>query len=439
MSRSNIIALAITILFAAVYGACYLVPAPHAPIFHLMTLGLKPMFGAFMIIELLSCVLPPLTRFRRQGVSGRRRLNLMAISLALLIATLQGYAGSNYLLANPDSQVTLPGDDVYSSAAETQFTLMVIGTLLGGTVLATGLAYGITRLGVANGFSVLMLGEFFWAEFSAALDSKAGAIDEISPREFDLARLLLLVSMLAVGVWFLRVPRRFRVRRSDAVVAELPLPPFPQGVVPLGLTHLISLWMAAYVWGPTSIGSWPHMIVLAFAAVPMLSWILYRWFSSPNRIATGFAGRIRLDPSAEADLSRQFKVATGLLVTVPLLLAFVYSFTRVQSTQSVSAEWLVTTATMLAGCALMLDTFNLWMFRQQVSTSVRIADLDNVHVAGYAMDLLKRNDIDVCLQGFHHRRLLFHFGAAIKIGLYVPVSKADLARQLLKAEELHIV
>jgi hypothetical protein len=85
--------------------------------------------------------------------------------------------------------------------------------------------------------------------------------------------------------------------------------------------------------------------------------------------------------------------------------------------------------------ALLLDIFDLWMFRRRVQSSVLLFDLDNVHTASCVYAVLRQRGIDCCLQGFHHRRLLFHFGAAIKISLYVPAADADAARKALPMDE----
>ncbi len=145
MSSNNAMALAITIVLAAVYFGCQTVTVPYAPSYHLLTLGLKPAFGAFMFVELLSFVVPPLTSFRRQGLAGRRKLNVAALLLAVVIALLQGYYGAQFLLADPDTE--LPGEVLSPTAAEKQFLAIVMVSLLGGTILATALAHGITRWG----------------------------------------------------------------------------------------------------------------------------------------------------------------------------------------------------------------------------------------------------------------------------------------------------
>jgi preprotein translocase subunit SecY len=174
MSRTNTISLAVTVVLAIGYFARQRVPVPDAAPFNLGTLGLFPAFGAFLFVEVLSCFLPPLSTFRQQGVSGRRKLNIAGILLALVIAALQGWAGAQGLLSDPEVRIGLLDDDMYLQTAHTKFVIRVVLYLLGGAVLATVLAHGITRFGLTNGFPLLMLGGGLCEQVADARPRKAG-------------------------------------------------------------------------------------------------------------------------------------------------------------------------------------------------------------------------------------------------------------------------
>lgn len=437
MSRANPRALVITAALAAAYFGCQSIAVPYAPSYNLMTLGLKPAFGMFLLVEVLSCILPPLTGFRRQGFAGRAKLNVVAIVLTVLFASTQGYFGARTLLMYPDT--VLPGDGLYSDAAEMQFTLIVIASLAGGAVLAMGLAYGITRLGITNGVSRLILGDVLRLLVEEAFGQSHMNAEELQPREFDLTRVLMLVAGMAAAVWLLRRARTVAAQTLEGSALEILISPIPQSLSSLSLTDLASLMITFSLGHPWTLSRWLDIFGLLFAGVPLLSWILYYAFSSPGRVVRAIGNRVRLSDSSNPSVVRQAFAAGAVLIGVPLTLAVVASVSTMRYVSSWPSAWITTAASLIAVGALFLDIFDFWMFRQRVPQSVRLFDLDNVHVASCAYALLRQRGIDCCLEGYQYRRLLFHFGAAIKMSLYVPTADADAARALLRIEEFGTV
>lgn len=436
MSQANLRALIVTGLLMAGYFGLQWIPVPYAPSYNLMTLGVKPAFGMFLFVELLSCILPPLTNFRRQGFAGRRKLNVLALLLAILVAATQGYFGARTELMYPDT--ILPGDGLYSDAAETQFNLTVITSLVAGAIVATGLAHAITRSGLANGFSLLMLCDSLWFFVTMSMSQTPDG-EELGPREFDLTRPLILGAGLAAAVWFLRQRRIVAAHTQEGSDIEIAIPPVPQSLVAASYLYLASTTLSLAVGHPWTFSPWLEMAGLLLSGVPLLSWILYHAFSSPGRVSRAIQGRVRINDSATATLVQQTWIAAGVMIASPLALAIFDSLSRTPYVRSWPSVWISTAVSLIAVAALSLDVFDLWMFRQRVQEPVRLFDLDNVHVASCAQAMLRQKGIDCCLQGFQHRRLLFHFGAAIKISLHVPADQADAAREVLRIEQFALL
>ena len=57
--------------------------------FNVIALGITPFWSGFVIVELLSFVLPICRKLRREGIAGRSKLNTFAIRVGLGVAALQ--------------------------------------------------------------------------------------------------------------------------------------------------------------------------------------------------------------------------------------------------------------------------------------------------------------------------------------------------------------
>src|SRR5260370_41921668 len=92
--------MAITLAVCAAYVGLQWIPLPgqRAQSLTFGALGMKPILGAFILVELVAAALPGL-RPLRSSAEGRRRLARTAFGVAVLVALLQTYGVLRYARA----------------------------------------------------------------------------------------------------------------------------------------------------------------------------------------------------------------------------------------------------------------------------------------------------------------------------------------------------
>ena len=113
----------------------------------LFALGIIPFINAFIIMQLLTLVIPPLDRLSKQGEDGRKKITQITRYMAILLAVIQGVGiclgwGKNMF------------DATFGSTALSM--ALVIIMFVGGSCLVMWLADRITEYGVGNGTSLII-------------------------------------------------------------------------------------------------------------------------------------------------------------------------------------------------------------------------------------------------------------------------------------------
>lgn len=108
-------------------------------------LGVRPVLGAFVAVE-LAALLVPRWRWRRHDVAGRAGLSRAVATLTVVTALIQGYFISGYL------------EQLGVSDIGWTFRLAVIATLTTATLLLAFLAGFIRERGLGNGYGALLGG-----------------------------------------------------------------------------------------------------------------------------------------------------------------------------------------------------------------------------------------------------------------------------------------
>src|SRR5579884_1498112 len=116
----------------------------------IFALNIMPYISASIIIQLLTAVSPSLEALKKEGESGRKKLNQYTRYGTVLLAAVQGYGiavGLEGMRAGGASAVIDPG---------LFFRLVTMVTLVGGTVFLMWLGEQITSRGVGNGISLII-------------------------------------------------------------------------------------------------------------------------------------------------------------------------------------------------------------------------------------------------------------------------------------------
>lgn len=161
--------------------------------FSIFALGIMPYISSSIIFQLLSSALPALESLKKEGESGRKKINQYTRYFTLILAVVQGFGMSKFLI-NYRSQT---GQMLVTSpyVGVVPFEIIAVLTLTAGTCFIMWLGEQITERGIGNGSSLIIF-------TGIASSIPAGAkqlMTLVSQNEMNMiSLLLLLVLMIAV-------------------------------------------------------------------------------------------------------------------------------------------------------------------------------------------------------------------------------------------------
>ena len=198
-------------------------------------LNIMPYISASIIVQLMSAAVPSLEALKKEGESGRKKLNQYTRYITVLIALVQSYGmavGLEGMRNGAVSAVIDPG---------MFFRLSCVITLVGGTMFLMWIGEQITARGVGNGTSLIIFAGIV-ANLPHALASllDLGRIGQLSPL-FILAFVVIAVAVVAFVVFMERAQRRVIIQYPKRQVGQrmfggdsthMPLKVNTAGVIP---------------------------------------------------------------------------------------------------------------------------------------------------------------------------------------------------------------
>jgi preprotein translocase subunit SecY len=197
----------------------------------IFALNIMPYISASIIIQLMTTVSPQLEQLKKEGESGRKKINQYTRYLTVIIAALQAYAIAAGL-EGQGSIVLDPGLFFRASA---------VITLTGGTVFLMWLGEQITARGIGNGTSLII-----FAGIVAGLPSGLAALLELGRTSQMSVFLIFGIFIMALAViafivfveraqrrLLIQYPKRqvgMKVTQGDS--SHLPLKLNTSGVIP---------------------------------------------------------------------------------------------------------------------------------------------------------------------------------------------------------------
>ena len=177
-------------------------------------LNIMPYISASIIVQLMSAAIPALETLKKEGESGRKKLNQYTRYLTVLIALFQSYGiavGLESMRGSFGAAVIDPG---------WFFRLSCVVTLVGGTMFLMWLGEQITARGVGNGISLIIMAGIV-ANLPHALASllELGRTGALSPF-FILAFLVIAVAVIACIVFVERAQRRIVIQYPKRQVGQ---------------------------------------------------------------------------------------------------------------------------------------------------------------------------------------------------------------------------
>ena len=198
-------------------------------------LNIMPYISASIIVQLMSAAVPSLEALKKEGESGRKKMNQYTRYLTVLIALVQSYGiaiGLESMRGQFGSAVIDPG---------WFFRVSCVITLVGGTMFLMWIGEQITSRGVGNGTSLIIFAGIV-ANLPHALANllELGRTGALSPI-FIIAFMVLAVAVVAFVVFMERAQRRVVIQYPKRQVGQrmfggdsthMPLKVNTAGVIP---------------------------------------------------------------------------------------------------------------------------------------------------------------------------------------------------------------
>ena len=230
--------------------------------FSVVALGIMPYISASIILQLLTLVHPKLEQLKKEGETGRRKINQYTRYATVFLATFQAF-GISIMLEQQTSAgihlVMFPG---------LAFKIICVSTLVTGTLFLMWLGEQVTERGVGNGISMLI-----FAGIAAGLPRAVGGTLELARTGelhifLVLALFVLVILVTGLVVFVERGQRRITVNYAKqqrgrqmfaAQSSHLPLKLNMSGVIP-------PIFASSIILFPSTIAGW-------FGNAQGLSWL----------------------------------------------------------------------------------------------------------------------------------------------------------------------
>ena len=201
----------------------------------LIALGVMPYITASIVVQLATSLSPQLAAIKKEGESGRKKLNQYTRYGTVALTALQGYfiaVGLEALGANSGVQAVIqPG---------MMFRVAAVISLVGGTMFLMWLGEQITSRGIGNGVSLIIMAGIV-AHLPTTLvnlleGGRSGSLDPVK-----LIGIILAVVLLVLFICFMELsqrriliqyPKRQTQRGMQAERSHLPLKLNTAGVIP---------------------------------------------------------------------------------------------------------------------------------------------------------------------------------------------------------------
>jgi preprotein translocase subunit SecY len=191
----------------------------------IIALGVMPYITASIVVQLASALNPTLAALKKEGESGRKKLNQYTRYGTVLLTAIQGYFIATGLETLGAQQAIQPVIDPGMT-----FRISAVISLIGGTLFLMWLGEQITSRGIGNGISLIIM-----AGIVASLPTTIAQLLE-KGRTGDMGS-LMIVAML-VGAFGVIWAISFMERAQRRVLVQYPKRATAQGMAQQERSHL---------------------------------------------------------------------------------------------------------------------------------------------------------------------------------------------------------
>lgn len=389
---------------------------------HLGTLGIMPFIFPFAALEVAVAVWTFFKKKPEPGPAGRRNMTIVAFGLALVLACVQAagivtHLGNLHLMA-PFQQILMGSP-------------WVVGACLVAYSMAVGgIALVVSRLGIGDGFSLVILASLLSGAFHQGRDIHARLVLHQPHGPAVLPTILLITGVLTVLVIISILVLRTHVHRDH----DPPVPMLASGALPahvsattVAIVSLVAMWLGADGLTSTTSGS-PGALALALvhAAVTVSTAVLLAWLLRfPSRAAMS-------SPRLDRHTFRRRLVILGL-ASGALLLALHHATTLAERLPFTTVG--LDAVRVLIVVAICMDLADRILFRIRLGFSpsaMEVAVYHSVYEADLASHNLRQAGIPHHVQGLFHRRVLYFVAAYVSMPVLVAETDVIRARIILR-------
>jgi preprotein translocase subunit SecY len=194
----------------------------------LFSIGVGPYITAQIIIQLLSSdLIPPLSKMAKSGERGKKKLEIITRIVCLPFCVAQAYAVIALLLQSGNGEITIFGKKTLADLSAGEITGL-IAIFTAGTYLAIFLGDMITKRGVGNGVTLLILSGIVASIFSNFTVAFKTIISQVNSN--DAKNIVLMVLSIAMYVIVFLVLLIFVIFINDSL-RKIPIQQTGQGLI----------------------------------------------------------------------------------------------------------------------------------------------------------------------------------------------------------------
>ncbi|MCH9689687.1 MAG: preprotein translocase subunit SecY, partial [Gammaproteobacteria bacterium] len=167
-------------------------------------IGIMPYITASIVMQLFSMVVPALEQLKKEGESGRRKINQYTRYFTLVLAIFQSFGMARWLAGQHIALTT-----------DVSFYITAVITLVTGTMFLMWLGEQITEKGIGNGISLII----FSGIVSNLPHAIASVFQQVREGQMQALSLIIIAAIVAVVTGFVvfveRGQRRIRVNYAQ--------------------------------------------------------------------------------------------------------------------------------------------------------------------------------------------------------------------------------
>ena len=402
-------------------------------------LGIMPFVSAYILVEILSLILPFLKKHRTGEYRGRKVLKTYAIGLTLILSVVQGY----FIIHGLRGMLSPSGEPILNLSSNLQF-LALLATLVTSVFVLLFLAEIVTKYGIGNGISLLILSGTCFSLFDNFLNF-FDKTSELQQNFFYVVVFAVLVTFLFAFIPIVLIKTTYTIplkhSSDDSSSHFFKLSSCLSGKEIIGYaTSLLMLpaTLFSFVWGFDSFANslYPGSFFYYFFScilVILLSYVLGWLFLSPTK-------RFKTlkywgwNSVGNQSFSIDFIKRKFLIMNLPwtIFLCAVIILPTITIT-GFDIPFYLGGASLIIIAVISLDfvsRFRLWN-ENVYDKTFKIAEFQDVHHATMIKNHLISENIKFYLQGYYHRHLLYFFGPYIPINLMVPLYEVDRVKEII--------